>query len=65
MSNLINKNKSLEKIESIREVCQEFKDKIENLTSEFEKENDKIKVLAGNHEGKVQISFFIEESFFD
>ncbi len=48
-----------------KEKCLEFKDKIENLTSEFEKENDKIKVLAGNHEGKVQISFFIEESFFD
>ena len=64
MSNLTEK-KYLEKIESIKEKCIEFKDKIENLTSEFEKENDKIKVLAGNHEGKVQISFFIEESFFD
>lgn len=58
-------NPSLQKIESIKEKCKEFKDKIENLTLEFEKENDKIKVLAGNHEGKVQISFFIQESFFD
>ena len=64
MSNLKEK-KYLEKIENIKEKCQEFKDKIENLTYEFEKENNKIKVLAGNHEGKVQISFFIDESFFD
>jgi hypothetical protein len=55
-----------QKLDEIFEKSKPFKNKIESLISDFEKENPNIKVLAGlNKEGKINIGFFIEEYSLD
>jgi hypothetical protein len=60
------KNTIQEKLDDMFEKSKPFKNKIESLISDFEKENPNIKVLAGlNKEGKINIGFFIEECSLD
>ena len=55
-----------EKLDNLFEIAKPLKDSIEKMVSDFEKENPKIKVLAGlNKEGNVSITFLINEDDLD
>ena len=55
-----------EKLDNLFEIAKPLKDSIEKMVCDFEKQNPKIKVIAGlNKEANVFISFIVNEDDLD